>query len=91
VDICGEYFGLTSDSLRSKSREKAISNARHYAIYLAREILDISYSSIARYFNRKHSSIIHSYKVIANGNNELILKDIRTRSFQVRDAPLSIG
>lgn len=60
-----EYFGLSEQDLIGKSRLSDIAKARHLAIYLSHEILEISHSRVGIYFGkRKHSSIIHSIKVI---------------------------
>lgn len=63
--IVAEYFSLTDKELKSKSRVQDIVRARHIAIYLSYQLLEISYSRIGEYFGgRKHSSIIHSIQSI---------------------------
>ena len=44
--IVADYYGLTITQLVGKSRTKAISNARHIAIYLIRKHLDLAYNKI---------------------------------------------
>ena len=59
--IVADYYGLTQAQLVSKSRTKAIANARHIAIYLCRKHLDLPYNKIGEDFgNRDHSTIINS-------------------------------
>jgi chromosomal replication initiator protein len=51
--------------LEGSSRKKEISQARHIAIYLARELTEHSFPAIGRQFgNRDHTTIMHSYMKI---------------------------
>lgn len=62
-----EYFGISEKDLKGNKRSKEFSQARHLAIYLSYNLLELSYSRIgAHYSGRKHSSIIHSIKTIEN-------------------------
>ncbi|MBE0635167.1 chromosomal replication initiator protein DnaA [Candidatus Bipolaricaulota bacterium] len=55
-------FNLKRQALESSSRKKEISQARHIAIYLSRELTDHSFPAIGREFgNRDHSTAMHSY------------------------------
>ncbi len=55
-------YDLKRQALEGPSRKKEISQARHIAIYLAREMTDHSFPAIAREFgNRDHTTIMHSY------------------------------
>lgn len=57
--IVADYYGLTQAQLVSKARTKAISNARHIAIYLCRKHLDLPYNKIGEDFGKRdHSTII---------------------------------
>ena len=55
-------FNLKRQVLEGSSRKKEISQARHIAIYLSREMTDHSFPSIGREFgNRDHTTVMHSY------------------------------
>jgi chromosomal replication initiator protein len=55
-------YNLKCHEIESPSRKKEITQARHVAIYLAREMTDHSFPAIGREFgNRDHSTIMHSY------------------------------
>jgi chromosomal replication initiator protein len=55
-------YNLKRQELESASRKKEITQARHVAIFLAREMTDHSFPAIGREFgNRDHSTIMHSY------------------------------
>ncbi len=61
-----EYFNLTIKDLKSTARQQKIAHARHSAIYLAREILNLSYESIGEFFDKKHTTIMYSCDLISN-------------------------
>ena len=48
--------------IKSSQRTGDIKVARQVAIYLAREILDLSFPNIAQSFNKNHTTIIYSYE-----------------------------
>jgi len=55
-------FHVKPQEIESSSRKKEITQARHVAIYLSREMTDHSFPAIGREFgNRDHSTIMHSY------------------------------
>lgn len=60
-----EYFELTVNDLKSTARQQKIANARHIAVYLARDVLQKSYESIGEYFAKKHTTIMYSCDMIA--------------------------
>lgn len=61
------YYTIKVNSLLSKKRTKDIVLARQVAIYLSRELTDLSLSSIGEAFGRRdHTTIIHSYTKIKN-------------------------
>lgn len=60
------YSGLTDGQLRSASRSRSVSHARHLAMYLARELGGFSYEEIGNYFGgRTHSSVVPAIKKIS--------------------------
>src|SRR5574344_201923 len=59
-----EYFDLTVDNLKSPARAAKISEARRIAIYLSREITKSSYEDIAKFFDKKHPTILYSYQKV---------------------------
>ena len=62
-----DYYTIKVTSLLSKKRTKDIVLARQVAIYLSRELTDLSLASIGEVFGRRdHTTIIHSYTKIKN-------------------------
>ena len=54
-------LGFSVDALRGKSRQRPLVTARQMAMYVFRELTDLSYPSIARLFGgRDHTTVIHA-------------------------------
>jgi chromosomal replication initiator protein len=77
--VC-ETFGLSDDSLQSKSRVKQIATPRMLAMWLARKYTRSALSEIGRYFgNHSHSSVVSAQKKIDKwiGQDETIAGALR--------------
>ena len=60
-----DYYVIKINSLLSKKRTKDVVLARQVAVYLSRELTDLSLISIGGSFGRRdHTTIIHSYNKI---------------------------
>jgi len=60
-EVASRYH-LKQHDLEGSSRKKEISQPRHIAIYLAREMTNQSFPAIGKQFgNRDHTTIMHSY------------------------------
>ena len=60
VDIA-EHLGFEVEALRGKSRQRPLVQARQTAMYVFRELTDLSYPAIARLFGgRDHTTVIHA-------------------------------
>ncbi len=54
-------LGYSVDALRGKSRQRPLVTARQTAMYVFRELTDLSYPAIARLFGgRDHTTVIHA-------------------------------
>ena len=61
------YFGLTLDDLCSTSRTRQLVTARQIAMYLTRELTDLSLPRIGQAFGgRDHSTVMHANKKISS-------------------------
>lgn len=60
-----DYFGITIDELCSRKRSKTLVTARHIAMYLCRELTDLSLPVIGREFGGKdHTTVMNADKKI---------------------------
>ena len=76
VNTTAEYFDVDIKDIKGTARGQKISLARHLSIYLAREITEKSFVSIADFYNKKHTTIMFAYEKIKKEiqtNNDLAL------------------
>jgi chromosomal replication initiator protein len=65
-DRVAEAWGVTPDALQSKKRTKELTVPRQVAIYLIKEMFDLSLVDIGKLFGgRDHSTVIHSVDRVA--------------------------
>jgi chromosomal replication initiator protein len=58
------YFGVKSDDLKGKARNKQIVLPRHIAMYLLREDGHLSTPEVGRLLNRDHTTVLHGVKQV---------------------------
>ncbi len=58
-------YGVTKGDLVGKKRTKEIANARHIAVYIIREITEMSYPSIAKIFDKDYATVHASFDKIS--------------------------
>ena len=61
MGVIAEYFSITIDDLTGSSRSRGIATARQIAMYLCRELTDLSLPKIgAEFGNRDHTTVMHA-------------------------------
>ena len=83
-----EFFHITVEDLVSHNRRKEVVEPRQIAIYLLRDISELSYPYIGEKMGRDHTTAIHSYEKINQEINRnqtlnqkvLLIKDIIYKS-----------
>ena len=69
INVVAEYYDLTPEELVGKSRTGKIALARHIAMYIIRQNLDVSLMKIGEMFGgRDHTTVINA---ISNVDKEL--------------------
>ncbi len=82
LDTCARYFCIDKEEILSAARAKEVVNARKYAIYLSRELLNLSYPTLAKEFRKNHTTIMYQH--------EKLKKDIKTnKAMQIVTEELS--
>ncbi len=72
ISVAAEYFDVTPDDIRSPSRSRPLVTARQMAMYLCRELTDLSLPNIgARFGGRDHSTVLYA----TNKIRELLQED----------------
>ena len=76
-----EHYRIKLDELFNKKRTQNIAYPRQVAMYLCRELADMSYPRIGDLFGgRDHTTVIHAYEKISNKSKEdsKLQKDLNT-------------
>ena len=61
IDKVASSFGVSPDDIRSEKKKAEISNARQFAMYIMREVTNLTYEEIgAQFGGKKHSTVIYS-------------------------------
>jgi chromosomal replication initiator protein len=62
-----EYFSVTMEELQGSNRSRTLVNARQIAMYLCRELTELSLPRIGASFGGKdHTTVMHAVKKITN-------------------------
>lgn len=70
-EIVGAFYNIRIEDFKAKKRNRAISFPRQIAMYLSRELTDLSLPQIGKAFGgRDHSTVIHAHDKINNELNE---------------------
>ncbi len=71
LDLTCTQFGFPLDEIKGKSRRRPLVAARQVAMYVMRELTDLSYPAIAREFGgRDHTTVIHAVDKISTQMQE---------------------
>jgi len=60
IATVADRFLYTDVELLGRSRRQPLAHARQVAMYLCRELTDMSYPQIGRLFDRHHTTVIHA-------------------------------
>ncbi len=81
INHTADYFKLTVDDLYGSSRSQAVATARQIAMYLCRELTNLSLPKIGQLFgNRDHTTVMYANKKISE-----LMKERRSIYNQVTD------
>ena len=65
MEVSATFFGITMDDLCGSSRSRTLVTARQMAMYLCRELTDLSLPKIGQQFgNRDHTTVMHADRKI---------------------------
>ena len=82
-ETVAKYFNVNKDDLASDKRSNDITFPRQIAMYLCREVANLSFPKIGADFgNRDHSTVMHAYKKIEKevkdkNNTRLIVESVK--------------
>jgi chromosomal replication initiator protein len=64
IEVVARHFGVPVRELRSSSRTARTATPRQIAMYLLRRHCGVSYPEIGRRFNRHHTTVLHSDRLV---------------------------
>ncbi|ETZ75842.1 helix-turn-helix family protein [Mycobacteroides abscessus MAB_082312_2272] len=62
--VTAEYFDTTVEELRGPGKTRALAQARQIAMYLCRELTDLSLPKIGQTFGRDHTTVMYADKKV---------------------------
>ena len=90
MEITSEYFGVSLDELRGHSRSRVLVNARQVAMYLCRELTDLSLPRIGQVFGgRDHTTVMHADRKIRQqmAERRTLFNQIAELTNRIKQAP----
>ena len=88
-DFVARQYKLSSKEIQSKSRKKTVAFPRQVGMYLSRKLTSDALADIGKAFNRDHSTVVHSVRVITEtiarngsvrGQVEHLAKQLKNKS-----------
>ena len=82
-ETVAKYFSIDKNDLAGNKRSNDIAYPRQIAMYLCREVANMSFPKIGEDFgNRDHSTVMHAHKKIDkevknNSNTKLIVESVK--------------
>ena len=65
ISVVADYYNLTPTQLTGRNRTTQVSMARHIAMYLMRELLDLPFSKVGKAFGGKdHSTVMNAIQQV---------------------------
>ncbi|MDO5077634.1 chromosomal replication initiator protein DnaA [Corynebacterium sp.] len=70
MDATAEYFSISLEALRGTSKTRAVAHARQLAMYLCRELTELSLPKIGESFGKDHTTVMYADRKIRNEMKE---------------------
>jgi chromosomal replication initiator protein len=86
LDVVASYYKLETSDLKSPKRSQDLTWPRHVAMYLAHELLSMSFPRIGEVFgNRKHTSALYAYDKVREklAQDKLLAETVKQISRQL--------
>ena len=72
LSVVSREFGVSVDAMKSKKKNDNIAKARHRAIYILRQLTELTYKAIGDIFNRDHATVMNSIEKV-----EIYIKTVK--------------
>ena len=85
IEVVADHFKIPVSDLLGKKRNKEIVVPRQIAMFLAREMANMSYPDIGRAFDRDYTTVIHSFEKVKaeikkDSSLKTLVSEIRSRA-----------
>ena len=70
LEVVAQFYDVDINDIKGTAKGQKTTIARHMSVYLSRELTNKSFTAIAEFYNKKHTTIMYAY--------EKIKKDIAT-------------
>ena len=64
IRFVAHHYGVKVADLKGRDNRRSVAFPRQVAMYLIREVLDLSYPDIAKVFGKHHSTVMYSVDTI---------------------------
>ncbi|WP_017570247.1 chromosomal replication initiator protein DnaA [Nocardiopsis halotolerans] len=83
------YFGLTVEDLCGSSRSRVLVTARQIAMYLCRELTELSLPKIGQQFGRDHTTVMHADRKVRGlmAERRSIYNQVHELTSRIKDQP----
>ena len=83
------YFGLSMEDLCGTSRSRVLVTARQIAMYLCRELTDLSLPKIGQQFGRDHTTVMHADRKVRAlmAERRSIYNQVHELTSRIKDQP----
>ncbi|MFE6451730.1 chromosomal replication initiator protein DnaA [Nocardiopsis dassonvillei] len=83
------YFGLTVEDLCGTSRSRVLVTARQIAMYLCRELTELSLPKIGQQFGRDHTTVMHAERKVRGlmAERRSIYNQVHELTSRIKDQP----
>jgi len=75
IEKVASYFDIKTEEIMSSRRDRRFAYPRQIAMYLSREITNLSYPDIAKKFRRDHTTVIHAYEKISTNLHDISVRN----------------
>lgn len=81
-----DYFDTTVEELRGPGKTRALAQSRQIAMYLCRELTDLSLPKIGQAFGRDHTTVMYAQKKILNemANRREVFDHVKELTTRIR-------
>ncbi|MCL5038183.1 MAG: chromosomal replication initiator protein DnaA [Chloroflexi bacterium] len=75
IEKVASYFDIKTEEIMSDRRDRRFAYPRQIAMFLSREITNLSYPDLAKKFRRDHTTVLHAYEKISTNLHDISVRN----------------